>query len=149
MKPPSTGMIVGVVGVAAVVLAAVSRPGDRTPVTRTSEPAPQTQVSANGFTLVSTSVTFPADDASLPDGPNVALVVETCTACHSASMMTTQPALSADQWKATVTKMRDVYKARVPDGDVAAIVTYLTALPGQRAASSAVNLRDSKPKPPG
>jgi hypothetical protein len=38
-----------------------------------------------------------------------------------------QPVLSADQWKATVTKMKDVYKAPVVKA-YPAIVDYLTAM---------------------
>ena len=99
-----------------------------------SAPSPPVSVSARGFSLTSTSVDLPADDATYPDGPHADVINANCTSCHSASMALTQPALSADQWKATVTKMREVYKAPVAEKDVDAIVAYLTAMPSQKVA---------------
>ncbi len=61
-------------------------------------------------------------------------------------MALTQPALSADQWKATVTKMREVYKAPVAEKDVDAIVAYLTAMPHQKAAPATGKAQDPDPK---
>ena len=61
-------------------------------------------------------------------------------------MALTQPALSADQWKATVTKMREVYKAPVAEKDVDAIVAYLTAMPSQNVAPATGKAQDPDPK---
>ena len=152
MKSPSAGWIAGgVIGIAALVLVVVGTPGSRKPaagVAARSEVAPPGSVAANGFTLASTSVDLPADDAAYPDGPHADVVNANCTACHSASMALTQPALSADQWKATVTKMRDVYKAPIAEQDVPAIVAYLTAMPSQRrtpAQQGVVSGRAARP----
>ncbi|GAA0664791.1 cytochrome c5 [Sphingomonas insulae] len=139
MKPPSAGLIAGgVVGIAAIVLISIGTPNNRKPpaaIAATSSVAAPSSVAANGFTLASTSVDLPVDEATYPDGPHADVVNANCTACHSASMALTQPALSEDQWKATVTKMREVYKAPIAEQDVPAIVAYLTALPGQKAAA--------------
>lgn len=54
-----------------------------------------------------------------------------CTACHSASMALTQPALSKAQWTSTVEKMRDTYKAAIAEKDIRAIVEYLTKVSAQ------------------
>lgn len=139
MKPPSAGLIAGgVIGIAAVVLIGVGTPNTRKPraaIPATSQAAAPSSVAANGFTLASTSVDLPADEAVYPAGPHADVVNANCTACHSASMALTQPTLTADQWKATVTKMRDVYKAPIAEQDVPAILAYLTALPGQKAAA--------------
>jgi len=62
---------------------------------------------------------------------------QNCTACHSASMVLAQPALSATQWKAEVEKMRNAYKAPVQEKDVPAIVAYLTALSDKIAPGTA------------
>jgi cytochrome c5 len=136
MKPPSAGWIAGgVIGVAAVALVSIGTPDTRKPhagVAATSPAAPPTSVTANGFTLASTSVDLPTDEATYPAGPHADVVNANCTACHSASMALTQPVLTADQWKATVTKMREVYKAPVAEQDVSAIVAYLTAMPSQQ-----------------
>lgn len=137
MKSPSIGMTAGgVVGLAILVLLAIGGPGGRTPpaaVSATSRAAAPASVAANGFTLASASIDLPIDDTSYPDGPHADVVNAHCTACHSASMALTQPALSGEQWKATVTKMREVYKAPIAEQDVPAILAYLTAMPGQRA----------------
>lgn len=99
------------------------------------------QITVGGFTLTSDSVTLPDAHAQFPAGSNADVMNANCTACHSASMVLTQPRLSADQWKATVEKMRESYKAPISESDVPAIVDYLTAMsaklrpgsPGDRA----------------
>lgn len=78
--------------------------------------------------LASQAVVLPDDAAFFPDGPGADLVNANCLACHSASMVLTQPVLTPAQWTATVNKMRDVYGAPVAKEDTAAIVGYLAAL---------------------
>ena len=85
-------------------------------------------VAPMGVTFRPTSIALPPDAETLPAGPNADLVTARCTACHSAGMILTQPALSKDQWHAVVTKMREVYKAPVPAEEDAAIVAYLTQI---------------------
>lgn len=132
MKTPSIGIIsFGLVGVAALTLIAIGTPDTRkaaAPPPATAPAADAPSVSRGGFTLASTSVDLPIDDQQYPAGPHADVINANCTACHSASMALTQPALTADQWKATVTKMREVYKAPIADRDVPAILAYLTAL---------------------
>ena len=109
-------------------------------------PAPASQVTAGGFTLTSASIALPDDAAPYPAGPSADLMNGNCTACHSASMALTQPALSKAQWTSTVEKMRVIYKATIADKDVPAIVDYLVgvsanlgkqAAPGPSRASDA------------
>jgi hypothetical protein len=137
MKMPSLGTLsFAAVGVAAVVLIAIGAPHDRpapTPVA-TSSPSPSS-VSAGGFTLVSDTVELPIDDQQYPDGPHADVINANCTACHSASMALNQPPLSADQWRAEVSKMRDTYKAPVPTAAMSDIVAYLTAMSAQQGES--------------
>jgi len=97
-----------------------------------SSAAPPSSVSGGDFTIRSDSIESPVDDQFFPDGPGADLLNGNCASCHSASMVLTQPALSADQWKAIVTKMRDVYHAPVAEQDVPAIVEHLQALPTQK-----------------
>lgn len=78
--------------------------------------------------LTSVSVTLPDDTEEFPAGAHADLVNANCRACHSASMILTQPPLSVDQWQAEVKKMREVYKAPVADADVPGIVSYLSAM---------------------
>ena len=81
--------------------------------------------------LKSVEVTFPQSDRGLPEGPGRDVVQSNCFTCHSAGMILTQPALPKAAWEAEVAKMRNVYKARVDDKDVPAIVDYLTAIKGR------------------
>lgn len=50
-----------------------------------------------------------------------------CLACHSSAMVTHQPALTPAQWRATLGKMRSVYKAPIDTADDAAILAWLVA----------------------
>lgn len=105
---------------------AVSAAGARKP-----EPAPA-RVTANGFTLTSSAIALPVEEPFFPDnpdgGPKADTINADCTACHSASMTLTQPALSPEAWAGVVHKMRDVYHAPVPEEDMPAILAYLTHL---------------------
>jgi cytochrome c5 len=82
--------------------------------------------------LKSVEVTFPQSDRGLPEGPGRDVVQSNCFTCHSAGMILTQPPLPRAGWEAEVAKMRNVYKARVDDKDVPAIVDYLTAVKGPK-----------------
>jgi len=82
--------------------------------------------------LKSVEVTLPQSDRGLPEGPGREVVLNNCFTCHSAGMILNQPALPKATWEAEVAKMRNVYKARVDDKDVSAIVDYLTAVKGPK-----------------
>lgn len=118
---------------AVIVLAVVGVPSQRkaeapAPAAAPADGAPAATVRADGFALTSTAITLPDDAPPFPPGPDVAAITANCTACHSPSMVLTQPHLTADQWQAEVKKMREVYHAPVPDAAVPAILRYLTAL---------------------
>lgn len=138
MRQPSPGALaVVVIGIASVALVAVGAPDSRTSpasVPSMSQPAAPSAVSAAGFTLASTSVDLPLDAATFPAGPHAQTVNAQCTSCHSAAMVLSQPALSADQWKATVTKMREVYHAPLEESEIPEVLAYLTSLPEQTKA---------------
>ena len=82
--------------------------------------------------LKSVEVTFPQSDRGLPEAPGRDVVQNNCFTCHSAGMILTQPTLPRATWEAEVAKMRNVYKARIDDKDVPAIVDYLTAVKGPK-----------------
>ena len=76
------------------------------------------------------SYTLPDETATLKPGPNVEVVQNNCTACHSADYVQTQPRgekFKKDFWQAEVTKMIKVYGAPIDDADVGKIVDYLAA----------------------
>jgi hypothetical protein len=142
MRKLSPGMLAaGVICLTAFTLVAVGVPSSRkAPLPRfeTPDPQPLPSVSAGGFTLVSTTVDLPVEDAAYPAGPHAEIINANCTSCHSASMALTQPVLSVDQWKATVAKMREVYHAPIARSDISAIVAYLTSMPSQKVHATGV-----------
>ena len=74
--------------------------------------------------------TLPEETAAYKPGPNLDVVKNNCSACHSADYVNTQPRgpkFKKDFWQAEVTKMIKVYGAPIDDADVPRIVDYLTA----------------------
>ena len=72
---------------------------------------------------------LPKETATFKPGPNVEVVQNNCTACHSADYIETQPRgpkFKQDFWRAEVTKMIKVYGAPIDEGDIGKIVDYLT-----------------------
>jgi len=73
---------------------------------------------------------LPPEIAAFKSGPNLDVVMNNCTGCHSADYISTQPRgpkFARDFWQAEVTKMIKVYGAPIADGDVPMIVEYLAA----------------------
>jgi len=76
------------------------------------------------------SYKLPGETAAFKPGPNLEVVQNNCTACHSADYVSTQPRgpkFKKDFWQAEVTKMIKVYGAPIDDADVGKIVDYLAA----------------------
>ncbi|WGS22079.1 MULTISPECIES: cytochrome c [unclassified Bradyrhizobium] len=72
----------------------------------------------------------PEETAAFKPGPNLEVVQNNCSGCHSADYVNTQPPQAEkkkDFWKAEVTKMIKVYGATINDADVGKIVEYLAA----------------------
>ena len=73
---------------------------------------------------------LPNETATFKPGPNLEVVKNNCTACHSVDYIQTQPRgpkFKKDFWQAEVTKMIKVYGAPIDDADVPKIVEYLAA----------------------
>ena len=71
----------------------------------------------------------PEETAAFKPGPNLDVVQNNCTACHSADYIMTQPRgekFKKDFWQAEVTKMIKVYGAPIDEKDIPAIVEYLS-----------------------
>lgn len=138
MKSVGLGALCAIViGAAALTLTVIGTPDHRVAPPRAAPAgALPTSVSGGGFALVSTTVAMPIDEARFPGGAAADAINANCTACHSASMVLNQPPLTAAQWQATVTKMREVYHANIADRDVPAIMGYLAGLdPAVKVAS--------------
>jgi hypothetical protein len=122
---------VAAVGVSLFAIGTPAKRGGETPVIAISEAhaTPSGSIaSGNGITLQSTSVEFPNDYHSFPEGPAAEVVTDNCTACHSAGMILNQPKLTTAQWQAEVTHMQKDFKAPVAEQDVAPIVAYLARI---------------------
>jgi cytochrome c5 len=73
---------------------------------------------------------LPEETAAFKPGPNLDVVKNNCTGCHSADYVTTQPRnmkSKKDFWQAEVTKMIKTYGAPISEADVPKIVEYLAA----------------------
>ena len=71
---------------------------------------------------------LPKETAVLKSGPNVEMVRNNCSACHSVDYIQTQPRgpkFKKDFWQAEVTKMIKVYGAQIDEADESKIVEYL------------------------
>ena len=83
-----------------------------------------------GMLLAAGPVTAFADDAPAPLRPGAGqeMVERICSACHTLNYIRMNaPFLSEAQWKAEVTKMRQVFGAPAGDDEAAEIVGYLAA----------------------
>ena len=81
-------------------------------------------------TAAPVSYTLPDETAAFKPGPNLEVVQNNCTACHSADYIQAQPRgpkFKKDFWQAEVTKMIKVYGAPIDDAAVDKIVEYLAA----------------------
>lgn len=85
--------------------------------TQASRPAP--------IVIHSVSVSLPASQSVFPAGPGSELTGK-CLICHSAGMVLKQPKLSEEQWKAEITKMRNVYGAPIETSEINALTAYMT-----------------------
>jgi cytochrome c5 len=74
------------------------------------------------------TITLPPETAALKETsePGYELAANTCMACHSVDYIAMQPrAKGKEFWAAEVTKMVNVYGAKVSDADRPAIIDYL------------------------
>jgi hypothetical protein len=78
-------------------------------------------------TFTAVAITLPEDSGTFPDRSGVAAITANCTACHSPSMILNQPPLTRDQWRSSIAKMREVYRASIDPAAEAAILDYLEA----------------------
>ena len=75
------------------------------------------------------SYKLPNQTATFKPGPNMEVVQNNCTSCHSVDYVQTQPRgpkFKEVFWRAEVTKMIKVYGAPIDEAVVDKIVDYLT-----------------------
>lgn len=88
-------------------------------------------------TAAETSFKLPPETAKLKPGPGVELAGANCLLCHSPDYISTQPRLTAPQWRASVLKMQSKYGAPIKTNHVDALVNYLAANYGVAAPTNA------------
>lgn len=76
-------------------------------------------------------IRLPNGGTTLPPGNGADLANSQCVICHSAGMITRQPPLSFQDWKAEVNKMRAVYGAPLAVDQIEQIAQYLIAINGK------------------
>jgi hypothetical protein len=93
---------------------------------------PSIAVGAKPIELKTTQFDLPDGDRMFPNGQGADAINNNCLACHSASMVLNQPAMSREAWTSEVKKMINNYKAPIAPEDVGPIVDYLVALKGEK-----------------
>ena len=90
--------------------------------------------------IASITVAIAADEWRLPDekpafksARGAELAQANCIMCHSHEYITTQPAFTREQWKASVTKMQLKYGAPILPEAVDALLDYLVRSYGKSA----------------
>jgi len=103
------------------------------PPTSPADPGSRAVKSLRGATptWLKVSVDLPASDLEFPAGRDADLANVHCLICHSAGMVLRQPALTKDQWRAEVVKMRTAFGALVPAEQVESLTEYLHRLNGR------------------
>jgi hypothetical protein len=76
-------------------------------------------------------VELPASDEPFPPGIGADIASSQCLICHSAGMVSTQPPLKKDEWRAEIIKMRTAYGAPIPDDQVNDLLEYLKNINGR------------------
>lgn len=98
---------------------------------------PRRSAMGNDFALTSQNIALPTDETETwPAGPGAEQIDTNCRACHSPSMVLTQPPLSHDEWVKVVDKMRTTYRAVINDEDLPMILTYLDNFSARQRAAS-------------
>lgn len=78
------------------------------------------------------SWTLPTEQPGFKKAPGSDLVQANCLVCHSSEYITTQPPLTRDQWKASITKMQQKYGAPIAAENVDPLLEYLVASYGRK-----------------
>src|SRR6187551_2609267 len=77
---------------------------------------------------------LPPEKPQLKSAKGAELAQANCLICHSSEYITTQPAFTRDQWKASVTKMQQKFGAPVTPESMEPLLDYLTANYGKQPA---------------
>ncbi len=88
---------------------------------------------AQALTLKKDSITLPESTRVFPGDSAGAKAANTyCLMCHSVGMVMNQPDLGKAAWTVEVSKMKNVFKAPIPENQVAVIADYLDSIKGKK-----------------
>ena len=76
---------------------------------------------------------LPAEKPAFKSAPGADLAQANCIMCHSHEYITTQPAFTREQWKASVAKMQQKYGAPIVPEAVDPLLDYLVRSYGKAA----------------
>ena len=76
------------------------------------------------------SITLPAPDISLKEGPGMDPTSRYCRICHSLDYITTQQKFPKAKWQGVVTKMIKTYGAPISDENAKIITDYIATYYG-------------------
>ena len=86
------------------------------------------RLSLTALALLACPTAFAQDMEALKPGAGEDVTGAYCNACHTSDYIAmNSPFLTADQWKAEVTKMRNAFGAPIDDATAAQITAYLAA----------------------
>ncbi|WP_298294141.1 cytochrome c [Thiomonas sp.] len=89
--------------------------------------------SASALTLKTQTVELPTSTRVFPGDSAGAKAANTyCLMCHSAGMVMNQPDLPKATWLVEVNKMKNAFKAPIPDDQVSVIADYLDSIKGKK-----------------
>ena len=86
--------------------------------------------SQTGFTgpLRTARIELPSDEVQFAGVADADLLNASCLACHSTTMILSQPRLDAARWGEIVRKMRDAYHAPIEEAEIPALTRALVAV---------------------
>lgn len=88
---------------------------------------------AHALTLKTQSIALPSSTRVFPgDGPGAKAANTYCLMCHSVGMVMNQPDLPKAAWLVEVNKMKNTFKAPIPDDQVPVIADYLESIKGKK-----------------
>ena len=88
---------------------------------------------AHALTLKTQTVQLPTSSRVFPGDSAGAKAANTyCLMCHSVGMVMNQPDMPKAAWLVEVNKMKNAFKAPIPEDQVAVIADYLDSIKGKK-----------------
>ncbi|MDD4888222.1 MAG: cytochrome c [Thiomonas sp.] len=88
---------------------------------------------AHALTLKTQTIALPSSTRVFPgDGPGAKAANTYCLMCHSVGMVMNQPDLPKAAWLVEVNKMKNAFKAPIPEDQLPVIAEYLDRIKGKK-----------------